>query len=60
VPPGIDTGKANTARVYDYWLGGSNNFLPLPAGSYRLAGSDMAARCACGPPARRSADQARR
>ena len=27
VPPGIDTGKANTARVYDYWLGGSNNFL---------------------------------
>jgi hypothetical protein len=27
VPSGIDTGKANTARVYDYWLGGSNNFL---------------------------------
>ena len=27
MPPGIDTGKANTARVYDYWLGGSNNFL---------------------------------
>ena len=26
VPPGIDTGKANIARVYDYWLGGSNNF----------------------------------
>ena len=25
-PPGIDTGKANIARVYDYWLGGSNNF----------------------------------
>ncbi len=26
IPPGIDTGKANIARVYDYWLGGSNNF----------------------------------
>lgn len=26
VPPGIDTGKANIARVYDYWLGGTNNF----------------------------------
>jgi SAM-dependent methyltransferase len=26
-PPGIDTSKANIARVYDYWLGGSNNFL---------------------------------
>jgi hypothetical protein len=26
VPAGIDTSKANIARVYDYWLGGSNNF----------------------------------
>jgi hypothetical protein len=26
VPPGIDTDKANIARVYDYWLGGSHNF----------------------------------
>ncbi len=26
IPAGIDTGKANIARVYDYWLGGSNNF----------------------------------
>jgi SAM-dependent methyltransferase len=26
LPGGIDTGKANIARVYDYWLGGSNNF----------------------------------
>ena len=25
-PPGIDTGKASPARVYDYWLGGSRNF----------------------------------
>jgi SAM-dependent methyltransferase len=24
---GIDTSKANIARVYDYWLGGSNNFV---------------------------------
>ena len=27
VPPEIDTSKANIARVYDYWLGGSHNFL---------------------------------
>jgi SAM-dependent methyltransferase len=26
VPPGLDTSKANVARVYDYWLGGSHNF----------------------------------
>ncbi|HEY6295498.1 MAG TPA: SAM-dependent methyltransferase [Streptosporangiaceae bacterium] len=26
VPPGIDTSKANIARVYDYWLGGNHNF----------------------------------
>ena len=26
VPPGIDTGKANGARVYDWWLGGDHNF----------------------------------
>jgi SAM-dependent methyltransferase len=28
VPPGVDTRRANVARVYDYWLGGSHNFLP--------------------------------
>jgi S-adenosyl methyltransferase len=28
VPPGVDTARANVARVYDYWLGGSHNFLP--------------------------------
>ncbi len=27
VPPGVDTQRANPARVYDYWLGGSHNFL---------------------------------
>jgi S-adenosyl methyltransferase len=27
VPPGVDTGRANVARVYDYLLGGSHNFL---------------------------------
>jgi hypothetical protein len=27
VPPGVDIGRANVARVYDYWLGGSHNFL---------------------------------
>ena len=26
-PPGVDTLRANVARVYDYWLGGSHNFL---------------------------------
>jgi hypothetical protein len=26
IPPGIDTGKANIARVYDWWLGGDHNF----------------------------------
>jgi len=26
-PPGVDTQRANIARVYDYWLGGSQNFL---------------------------------
>jgi SAM-dependent methyltransferase len=27
IPPGTDTGKANVARVYDWWLGGDHNFL---------------------------------
>jgi SAM-dependent methyltransferase len=27
IPPGVDVKRANTARVYDYWLGGSHNFL---------------------------------
>jgi SAM-dependent methyltransferase len=27
VPPGVDIKRANVARVYDYWLGGSHNFL---------------------------------
>jgi SAM-dependent methyltransferase len=26
IPPGTDTGKANVARVYDWWLGGNHNF----------------------------------
>jgi hypothetical protein len=26
VPPGIDTSRANIARVYDWWLGGDHNF----------------------------------
>jgi SAM-dependent methyltransferase len=28
VPPDVDIKRANVARVYDYWLGGSHNFLP--------------------------------
>ncbi len=27
VPPGVDIRRANVARVWDYWLGGSHNFL---------------------------------
>ncbi len=27
VPPGVDTRRANVARVYDYLLGGSHNFM---------------------------------
>src|ERR1700751_1702520 len=27
VPTEVDVRKANIARVYDYWLGGSHNFL---------------------------------
>src|ERR1700729_987860 len=27
VPPGVDTRRANVARVYDYLLGGGHNFL---------------------------------
>jgi S-adenosyl methyltransferase len=27
VPPGVDVRRANVARVYDYWMGGSHNFL---------------------------------
>jgi SAM-dependent methyltransferase len=27
VPPGVDIQRANVARVYDYWLGGTHNFL---------------------------------
>jgi predicted O-methyltransferase YrrM len=26
VPPGIDASVASSARIYDYWLGGHNNF----------------------------------
>ncbi|HTA03211.1 MAG TPA: SAM-dependent methyltransferase, partial [Streptosporangiaceae bacterium] len=25
-PAGIDTSKAHQARIYDYWLGGKDNF----------------------------------
>jgi hypothetical protein len=27
VPPGVDVRRANVARVYDYWVGGTHNFL---------------------------------
>ena len=31
-PPAIDTSVAHIARVYDYWLGGKDDFAPDPAG----------------------------
>jgi hypothetical protein len=26
VPPGVDTSVANSARVWNYWLGGKDNY----------------------------------
>ena len=46
VPPGVDTQRANVARVYDYWLGGTHNF---------LADQDLARAIAAVVPAAREA-----
>jgi SAM-dependent methyltransferase len=46
VPPEVDTKRANVARVYDYWLGGSHNF---------LADQDVARAIAAVVPAAREA-----
>jgi hypothetical protein len=46
VPPGVDTKRANVARVYDYWLGGTHNF---------LADQDLARSIAAVVPAAREA-----
>jgi SAM-dependent methyltransferase len=48
VPPGVDTARANVARVYDYWLGGSHNF---------LADQDLARAIVAVVPAAREAAQ---
>ena len=43
-PPGVDTNRANTARVYDYLLGGSHNFLADQDAGRALAAVDPDAR----------------
>jgi S-adenosyl methyltransferase len=51
VPPDVDTKRANVARVYDYWLGGSHNF---------LADQDLARAIAAVEPNTRGGVQANR
>ncbi len=51
VPPGVDTKRANVARVYDYWLGGTHNF---------LADQDVARAMAAVEPRMRAIAQANR
>jgi hypothetical protein len=51
VPPGVDTRRANIARVYDYLLGGSHNF---------LAGQDVGRALAAVEPAVRAIARANR
>ena len=51
VPPDVDTKRANVARVYDYWLGGSHNF---------LADQDLARAIAAVEPNTRAGVQANR
>ena len=43
-PPGVDTQRANTARVYDYLLGGSHNFLADQDAGRAITALDPAAR----------------
>ena len=51
VPPGVDIARANVARVYDYWLGGSHNF---------LADQDLARKISAVEPSARDFAQANR
>jgi hypothetical protein len=44
VPPGVDTRRANVARVYDYLLGGSHNFLADQDVGRAIAAVDANAR----------------
>jgi SAM-dependent methyltransferase len=44
VPPGVDIRRANSARVYDYLLGGSHNFLPDQDAGRALVAVDPAGR----------------
>jgi hypothetical protein len=44
VPPGVDTQRANAARVYDYLLGGTHNFRPDREAARALAAVEPSAR----------------
>jgi SAM-dependent methyltransferase len=44
VPPGIDVTRANTARVYDYLVGGTHNFLADQDVGRAIAAIDPSAR----------------
>jgi SAM-dependent methyltransferase len=44
VPPGVDVRRANVARVYDYLLGGSHNFLADQDLGRSLAATDPSVR----------------
>jgi hypothetical protein len=53
VPPGVDIRRPNSARVYDYWLGGTHNLLADQDLARAIAAVDpivrdgaRAARCA--------------
>src|SRR3984885_10801109 len=44
IPPGVDVRRANVARVYDYLLGGSHNFLADQDLGRSLAAADPSVR----------------
>ena len=44
IPPGVDVRRANVARVYDYLLGGSHNFLADQDLGRSLAATDPSVR----------------
>ncbi len=47
VPPGVDTQRANVARVYDYLLGGSHNFSVDQDAARMLTAAEPRAREIC-------------
>ena len=44
IPPGVDTKRANVARVYDYMLGGTHNFAADQAVGRMIAAVEPNAR----------------